>query len=310
MARIQARKHGRRCVRLAACAAAVLGGAVSPAAASAASEHTVLPGESLTSVATLDGVSIPQLAEANGLSPDSQLIAGSTIQIPGPGESVSGPGGGSSPASTPSSAGSYVVQPGDTLSGIAQRLGTSAGELAAVNGLDPNGLLPAGAALSLGGAAPASASSETGSAAAAPASEGAQPTAETVAPADVGAIAASEGVSPSLAEAIADQESGFNNAKVSGTGAVGVMQIEPRAWSDISRTLAGSPPLSSTSAADNVRAGVLLIRSLLAQTGGDPGMAAAAYYQGLSSVRSIGVLPSTQRYVADVLALQAQFGGP
>jgi hypothetical protein len=45
------------------------------------------------------------------------------------------------------------------------------------------------------------------------------------------------------------------------------------------------------------------------QTNGDPAMAAAAYYQGLSSVRRIGMLPETRRYVANVMALRARFGG-
>jgi hypothetical protein len=46
-----------------------------PATASAAFIHTVAPGESLSSVAATDGLSVYQLAAANGLSPDSQLLA-------------------------------------------------------------------------------------------------------------------------------------------------------------------------------------------------------------------------------------------
>ena len=38
-------------------------------------------------------------------------------------------------------------------------------------------------------------------------------------------------------------------------------------------------------------------------------MAAAGYYQGMASVRRIGMLPETQRYVANVLALRSRFGG-
>ena len=99
---------------------------------------------------------------------------------------------------------------------------------------------------------------------------------------EVGSIAASEGVSPSLAEAIGYQESGFNNGMVSPTGAVGVMQIMPSTWSWIGQNLAGPPPLSPTSATDNIRAGSLLLHSLLSDTGGDAAMAVAGYYQGLS----------------------------
>jgi hypothetical protein len=39
-------------------------------------------------------------------------------------------------------------------------------------------------------------------------------------------------------------------------------------------------------------------------------MAIAAYYQGLGSVRENGMLPETQRYVDNVMALQGRFGGP
>jgi soluble lytic murein transglycosylase-like protein len=131
-----------------------------------------------------------------------------------------------------------------------------------------------------------------------------------VSPSDVGSVAAAEGVSPSLAEAIGYQESGFNNGLVSSTGATGVMQIEPGTWSYIGSNLATPPPLSPTSAQDNIRGGVLLLHSLLDQTGGDPTLAAAGYYQGLASVRAHGMYADTQRYVNDVMALRSRFGGP
>jgi soluble lytic murein transglycosylase-like protein len=131
----------------------------------------------------------------------------------------------------------------------------------------------------------------------------------SVSPSDVGQVAAANGVPPSLAEAIGYQESGFNNNLVSNTGATGVMQIEPRTWSYIQHNLAGSS-LSPTSAQDNIRGGVLLLHSLLDQTGGNPSMAAASYYQGLRSIHQHGMYIDTQHYVANVMALQRQFGGP
>ena len=56
-------------------------------------------------------------------------------------------------------------------------------------------------------------------------------------------------------------------------------------------------------------AGALYLAQLMRATNGDPAMAAAAYYQGLSSVRRIGMLPETQQYVANVMALRSRFGG-
>src|SRR5437763_1340796 len=67
--------------------------------------------------------------------------------------------------------------------------------------------------------------------------------------------------------------------------------------------------LDPPAAIDNVGAGVLSLGHRLQETGGDPAPAAAGYYQGISSVRSIGMLPETRRYVANVMALRARFGG-
>lgn len=213
------------------------------------------------------------------------------------------------PATAPSApqtvttGGGYVVQPGDTLSAIAARYGVSMSALAADNGLDPLGVLLSGTTLNVSGlgvSAPVTASDQA---------PGAEPTAETVSPEEVGSIAAANGVSPSLAEAIGYQESGFNNNEVSSTGATGVMQIEPGTWNYIGQNLVTPPPLSPNSATDNIRGGVLLLRSLLDQTGGDAAEAAAGYYQGLASVQAHGLYTDTQQYVNDVMALSQRFGG-
>jgi N-acetylmuramoyl-L-alanine amidase len=306
-----------------------------PATASAAFQHVIAKGETLSSVAAADGLSVSQLAAANGMSPDSQLTAGSLLAIPpqgaATGESAGAPSTAdadtdtSSPAATsPSSAvtssagGGYVVQPGDTLSAIAARLGVSVESLAAANGLDPSGLLISGTTLhAVGGAGSSATSATTEMVSTSPSSEGgapssgggAQPTAEMVSPSTVGSIAANEGVPASLAEAVGYQESGFNNGMVSHTGAVGVMQIMPSTWNWIGRNLAGPPPLSPTSATDNIRAGSLLLHSLLADTGGNDAMAVAGYYQGIQSVRAHGLYPDTQAYVNNVMALRQRFGG-
>ena len=318
-----------------------------PQAASAAFAHTVVPGESLYSVAAADGLSVAQLAAANGLSADAHLIAGSTVMIPpqtsssftnasgvnasrgsgGDGDNDSDDVGTSGAVSTSSTApsGAYVVRPGDTLSAIAARAGMSAAELAAANGLSLSGILVSGTVLHFssgsGGAGSAirvSTSSSTGSAAAQPVGATAQgtptdppyPTPERVSASEIGQIAAANGVSPSLAAAIAWQESGFNNDLVSSADARGVMQILPGTWDWIQRTLTAGTPLAPASAASNVRGGVLLLHSLLNSTGGDPALAAAGYYQGLPSVQRHGLYRDTQQYVQSVMTLRHRFGGP
>jgi soluble lytic murein transglycosylase-like protein len=86
------------------------------------------------------------------------------------------------------------------------------------------------------------------------------------------------------------------------------MQLLPGTWDWVQANLSAGR-LDPASAADNVRAGSLYLAHLLRENNGDPALAAASYYQGLSSVRRVGMLPETRRYVANVLALRSRFGG-
>ncbi len=305
-----------------------------PATASAAYPHTVLPGESLSSIAAADGLTVSQLAAANGLASDSQLIAGTTVEIPPQGPSAGSYAGvatttvptstGEANTTSSASGGSYVVQPGDTLWAIAARAGISVAQLAADNGLNPNGVLPAGSVLSFGDGAdggtvvpvtavishtPSSEGQPVGAAAEGNVIDPPYPTPESVSASEIAQIASANGVPPALAEAVGWQESGFNNDLVSTADARGVMQILPGTWNWIQNTLTAGAPLAPASAADNVRGGVLLLHWLLDSTGGNQSLSAADYYQGLSSVEQDGMFPDTQQYVNNVLALEQQFGG-
>jgi LysM repeat protein len=282
-------------------------GPATSAAPTSSGGYVVQPGDTLSAIAARLGVSVSSLAAANGLSPSAPLLSGTTLHASG--TSAAAPAASTSAPVASSASGGYRVQPGDTLSAIAARYGLSLNQLASLNGLSPSGVLLSGSTLHIGGGI-ASAPASTEMVSTSPgAANGAQPTGETVSSGTVGSIAAAEGVSPSLAEAIGYQESGFNNSMVSSTGATGVMQIMPGTWNYIGQHLAGPPPLSPTSATDNIRAGTLLLHSLLQQTGGDPAMAAAGYYQGLQSVRQHGLFPDTQAYVNSVMALRQRFGG-
>jgi soluble lytic murein transglycosylase-like protein len=205
--------------------------------------------------------------------------------------------------------GGYTVRPGDTLSGLAAGARVSVSAIAAMNGLDPNGLLVAGTVIKLptGAPAPARAAQPAPAATVVPQAAPA-PTATRVGAADVQNVAAQHGVSPSLATAIAWQESGFNNNMVSSANARGVMQVMPGTWDYVQQNLA-QRKLDPSSAHDNVTAGVLYLKSLLNQTGGDESSAIAAYYQGLGALRSRGVFDDTKQYIANVQALRGRFGG-
>jgi LysM repeat protein len=281
---------------------------------SAGGSYLVVPGDTLTAIAARAGTSPQALAAANGLNLNGLLLAGSTLRL-GSGSSS----GSSVPVSTTSSSG-YLVVPGDTLSAIAARAGTTPGALAAANGLNVDGILFAGRTIHLTSgsiALPISTALGSASAATQPVGAPAQgdptnppyPTPERLSSTQIGSVASANGVPASLADAIAWQESGFNNDLVSSADARGIMQILPGTWEWIQHNLTAGVPLAPASAVDNVRGGVLLLRSLLNSTGGDLGTAAAGYYQGLPSVQAHGLYHSTQQYVQSVLALERRFGG-
>ena len=206
-----------------------------------------------------------------------------------------------------SMAATHTVAPGETLWGIAYANNLPTSSVAAANGLSAEARvvagtiikLPTGAAINPTTPAPA----RTIVPQAAPmASPG------RLSAGQVGTLAAQSGAPSSLAFAIAWQESGFNNAMIFFANARGVMQVMPGTWSWVQSNLSRAR-LDPSSPTDNVKAGSLYLAHLLRETNGDPALAAAGYYQGLASVRRIGMLPETQRYVANVLALRGRFGG-
>jgi soluble lytic murein transglycosylase-like protein len=285
-----------------------------PATAQAYVAHTVAPGETLWQLAAMNNMTTRSFAAANGLSPDAQIISGTTIKIPSIAEAASALSSAPVAAAAPGTAapppmGGYTVRPGDSLSAIAATARVPMSAIAAMNGLDPNGVLLAGTEIKLptGSPAPAGASQPAPTTTRVP-QAAPYASAGRVTSSDIAAVASRNGVPASLASAIAWQESGFNNAMVSSANARGVMQVMPGTWSWVQANLA-KRQLNPSLPIDNVGAGVLYLGHLLQETGGDPALAAAGYYQGLSSVRSIGMLPETKRYVANVLALRSRFGG-
>ena len=125
-----------------------------PAGAHADLHHTVDPGESLTSIAAADHVSVSALAGANHLAPDARLIAGSVLRIPPPGTGTRSPAAPKSARRTAPTTRHYTVRPGDTLTGVAARARVSTSYLANLNHLRPTALLIAGATLTVPGTAP------------------------------------------------------------------------------------------------------------------------------------------------------------
>jgi LysM repeat protein len=303
-------------------ATSVVFAAAAPTPAVAAVPHTVQPGETLWSIAAANNFTTRALAAYNGLSEDAQMVAGSTVQIPAESEAAAALGTAAPAASTspafgttsaasvpaPPPAGAYTVRPGDTLSGIAASSGVTVEQLAWMNGVDPQQPLLIGTALKLPTESQLAEPSAPQPAPSTVPQAAPNPSPVRLSSSQVGQVAAQHGVSPSLASAVAWQESGFNNGVVSSANARGVMQVLPGTWTWVEQNLAGQA-LDPNSAIDNVSAGSMYLAQLIRDAGGDESLAAAYYYQGEASFRAVGMLPDTQRYVANVMALRTRFGG-
>jgi N-acetylmuramoyl-L-alanine amidase len=115
-----------------------------------------------------------------------------------------------------------------------------------------------------------------------------------------------QGVDPDLVLAVAWWESGWDQSRVSETGAVGLMQVQPETADTAGPQLLGRK-VDVNNPADNAEMGVALLKQLLSDTDGDVSLALADYYQGQGSVASDGIQPDTQTYVEGVLALDGRF---
>jgi len=120
----------------------------------------------------------------------------------------------------------------------------------------------------------------------------------------LGQVATEVDVAPAVLSAVAWVESEWRQGVSSPTGAVGVMQLEPYAGDWVSRHLAGRR-LNLWEARDNITAGGLLLHHLLAAHTGDMDAALGAYYQGQASLAAHGAFDDTAQYVRRVNALLA-----
>jgi LysM repeat protein len=120
-------------------------GASAPAVTAAAGgTYTVRPGDTLTSIAARHGTSVHQLAATNRLRANAWVYVGQRLRIPGGGTS-------GTPAPSPSSGGTYLVRPGDTLIRIALRHKVTVAQLARANGLPTNAWVYVGQRLKIPG---------------------------------------------------------------------------------------------------------------------------------------------------------------
>lgn len=121
----------------------------SPVAASpdvrTVSTYTVVKNDSLWGIAKKHGITVAELAAANNLSTKAGLRIGQKLIVPG--GAADEPAASSAPAAAAPVAGRpYTVMPGDTLSGIAKKNGTTVAALRAANSLSGD-MLRAGQSL-------------------------------------------------------------------------------------------------------------------------------------------------------------------
>ena len=270
---------------LLAAATAVIGPLLfSPArSVGAPDEYTVTVGDTLSEIALRYGMSVEEMAEANGIVDPDYILSGQVLLLPRAAENAHGAPLASAETSR---GGTYTVQLGDTLSEIAERFGVPVAAIAHANGLADVHFIVEGQMLTI------------------PVVE--SPLVRPVAP-EIEALleefAAAEGLDPGLVKALAYVESAWQQHAVSPTGAVGVMQVQPSTAYWLERDVFGYDLDIETSAYDNIKAGVRYLRILLDLTG-DVDQAVAAYYQGYAAL-SLGVLyEDTIRYVAAINAIR------
>jgi N-acetylmuramoyl-L-alanine amidase len=188
----------------------------------------------------------------------------------------------------------HVVKPGDTVAALAEEFGVSSAELARANAVrDPRALQPGRTLMIPDPDAPRPLTPAQATAADLPAA------------AALEAAAARFGWRPDLIKAIAWAESRWNHRLVSPAGAVGVMQVRPATAAFMATAL--GEELDVYDLEQNAIAGVAYLDHLHGRLGGDVRRILAAYHQGEDSLARNGVLPSSERYIAQVLAVRSQF---
>jgi hypothetical protein len=109
------------------------------------------------------------------------------------------------------------------------------------------------------------------------------------------------GLKPNLFYAVAWWESGWDQTRISSTGAVGLMQIEPDTAAGAGPALLGRQ-VDIHDPADNADLGAALLRQYLLEFR-DGRLALAAYYQGEGATRDHGVEPGSRSYVDGIVQL-------
>lgn len=197
----------------------------------------------------------------------------------------------------------YVVEPGDTASGLAARLGAWTAEIVSHNHLGHSGGLRVGQRIEVpvvGSGGAKDEDRDRDGTTRARMWQHPDRDREKVRRVIAGA-ARRHGVDPQLALAVAWQESGWQMGVVSSADAIGAMQVLPSTGRWMEHYAGRDLDLRRTG--DNAKAGVLLLRVLSRHTQ-RRAHRIGAYYQGLGAVRRHGLYEETRTYVSNVAAIK------
>jgi LysM repeat protein len=117
--------------------------------------YTVQPGDNLFQIARRFNTTVQTLAALNGIANPRLIFVGQVLQVPGGSQpptvpTIAPPIPTATPV-TPPTAGTYTVQPGDTLFKIATRFNTTVAELAALNNISNRNFVFVGQVLQIPG---------------------------------------------------------------------------------------------------------------------------------------------------------------
>lgn len=283
----------------------------------AATTHVVRRGETLSQVARRYGTTVGAIARANGITNIHRVLAGQSLLVEdGPGATLQqialiAPAAGDPAGSVAPSAGDdpaayavHVVSPGETLTSIAKATGTTVTRLGALNSIANIDRLRVGIQLKVPAPTPDPPASLLDQSRI-PAQLRGSPERQALAPL-FERWSAECGVPADLVMGLSWVESGWQNEVISSAGAAGIGQIMPNTAIWLSQNVIKAP-LDVRNPEHNIRMTACYLRWLLDRTGGDVPTAVAGYYQGLNSVRTVGVYPVSQTYLSAVMGATERF---
>jgi LysM repeat protein len=279
----------------------LVGSAAFAGAPSGGRTVTVRKGETLSHIAMRVGTTVSALAAANGIRDPDLVFAGRVLRVPAAALAPK-------PTAPAPRATVYTVKPGDNLTSIAGRFGTTVDAIARANKLSNRHIVVVGKKLTIPAGAPAP-RVVTGFA------NGGKglPNLLVQSPDRLKLRprfqywARTYGVPADLFQAMTWWESGWRNSVVSSTGAIGIGQLMPDTVTFVNGVLLRGARLDPKKADDNIRMSARFMRYLLDANGGRADKALASYYQGLAAVRAGRIYDDTKVYVAGILSYRSHF---